>query len=109
MEETDINRFLLQFEQLMRNANREHINPKIEELALEDLKPIVELVARTRAAYLENLQQLCNKYAGSEELPSNEEMQRLRAYRNRFIELADGAKSFEISIQRGYLDLKLEQ
>lgn len=109
MEETDINRFLLQFEQLMRTANREHINPKIEELALEDLNPIVELVARTRAAYLENLQQLCKKYQGSDELPSNEEMQRLRAYRNRFIELADGAKSFEISIQRGYLDLKLEQ
>jgi len=108
MDEKDINRFLMQFEQLLRTENREHINPRIEELAVEDLKPIVEMVARSRAMYLEQLYKLCQKYEGSEELPSNEEMQRLRAYRNRFIELADGAKSFEISIQRGYLDLKLD-
>lgn len=108
MDEKDINRFLLQFEQLLRTENRDHINPRIEELAVEDLKPIVEMVARSRAMYLEHLYKLCQKYEGSEELPSNEEMQRLRAYRNRFIELADGSKSFEISIQRGYLDLKLD-
>lgn len=106
MEEKDINRFLIQFEHLLRQANREHINPKIDELAIEDLQPIMNMVAKSRAMYLEHLYKLCQKYEGSEDLPSNEEMQRLRAFRNRFIELADGAKSFEISIQRGYLDLK---
>ena len=106
MEEKDINRLMLKFEQLLRTANREHINPRIEEICIEELKPLVDLVARSRADYLEHLFQLSKKYDGAEEMPSNEEMARLRAYRNRFIELADGAKSFEISIQRGYVDLK---
>lgn len=106
MEQKDINRLLLQFEHLLRESNRKHINPKIEDLSIEDLNPIVELVARSRASYLEQLYTLCKKYDNSEEFPSAEELQRLRAYRNRFLELADGAKSFEISVQRGYLDLK---
>jgi len=109
MEEKDINRLILQFEQLLRESNREHINARIEELNIDGLKPLVDLVARSRATYLEHLYKLCQKYEGSENFPDKEELQRLRAYRNRFIELADGAKSFEISIQRGYVDLKLDQ
>jgi len=108
MEEKDINRLLLQFEQLLRESNREHINPRIEDLCIDGLKPLVELVARSRATYLEHLYQLCQKYEGTESFPDKEELQRLRAFRNRFLELADGAKSFEISIQRGYLDLKTD-
>jgi formate dehydrogenase maturation protein FdhE len=109
MEEKDINRLILQFEQLLRESNREHINARIEELNIDGLKPLVDLVARSRATYLEHLYKLCQKYEDSENFPDKEELQRLRAYRNRFIELADGAKSFEISIQRGYVDLKLDQ
>ncbi|PID43080.1 MAG: hypothetical protein CSB48_07220 [Proteobacteria bacterium] len=105
-KDKDINRILMQFEHIMRQGNRERINPLIEELAIDDLKPIIDLVARTRASYLKHLHDLCNKYYGSDDLPSAEEFKRLRAYRKRFVELADGAKSFEISIQRGYLDIK---
>ncbi|PIE44508.1 MAG: hypothetical protein CSA50_00205 [Gammaproteobacteria bacterium] len=106
MSDKDINRILMQFEHLMRQSNRERINPVIDELAIDDLKPIIDLVARSRADYLKHLYDLCSKYHGSDGLPSPEELKRLRAYRNRFVELADGAKSFEISIQRGYLDIK---
>lgn len=106
MQEKDINRLMLHFEQMLRESNREHINPKIEALSIENLKPLIDLVARSRASYLEHLYQLCQKYDDSEDFPSKEELARLRAYRNRFLELADGAKSFEISIQRGYVDLK---
>jgi hypothetical protein len=102
----NINRLLLKFEQLLRDTNREHINPKIDEICINDLKPIINLVARSRASYLAHLFELCKKYDDGENFPSAEELKRLRAYRNRFLELADGAKSFEISIQRGYLDLK---
>ena len=108
MEEKDINRLLMKFEQLLRESNRNHINPRIEELSVESLQPMIDLVARSRASYLEHLFSLCKKYDGTEDFPSKEELARLRAYRNRFIELADGAKSFEISIQRGYVDLKME-
>lgn len=87
MEEKDINRLLMRFDQLLRESNRDHINPKIEELNIESLKPIIDLVARSRASYLEHLYNLCKKYDGTEEFPDKEELARLRAYRNRFIEM----------------------
>jgi hypothetical protein len=102
----NINRLLMQFEHLLRETNREFINPEIDELCINDLQPIVTLVAKSRASYLKHLYELSKKYDGTDDFPSAEELHRLRAYRNRFIELSDGAKSFEISIQRGYLDLK---
>ncbi len=106
MDDKNINRILMQFEHLLKQANRERINPVIDELAIDDLQPIIDLVARARASYLKHLYDLCKKYHGTKDFPTPEEMKKLKAYRNCFIELADGAKSFEISIQRGYLDLK---
>ncbi len=106
MDEKDINRLLMQFDHLLRQANRDRINPVIEELEIDDLKPIIDLVARCRASYLKHLYDLSKKYSESEQLPSSDELKRLKAYRNRFLDLADGAKSIEICIQRGYLDLK---
>ena len=101
-----INRLLMQFEQLLKTSNREHINPAIDELCIADLHPIVNLVAKSRASYLQHLYQLCKKYECREEFPTTEEMQKLRAHRLRFEELAEGSKALETSIQRGYLDLK---
>lgn len=101
-----INRLLMQFEQLLKTSNREHINPSIDELCINDLRPIVDLIARSRASYLQHLYELCKKYEGKDEYPSVEEMQKLRAHRLRFEELAEGSKALETSIQRGYLDLK---
>ncbi len=106
MEEKDINRLLMQFEHLLKQANRERINPEIEELAIDDLKPIVDLVARSRAAYLKELYELSKRYYGKDDLPSTNELEQLKAARARFLDLADGAKSIEICVQRGYLDLK---
>ncbi len=106
MEQKDINRLLMQFEHLLKTCNRERINPEIEELAIEDLKPIVDLVARSRASYLKELYDLSKKYDQSDELPNPEELSQLASSRKRFLDLAEGAKSIEICIQRGYLDLK---
>ncbi|MDX1451269.1 MAG: hypothetical protein R3183_01845 [Oleiphilaceae bacterium] len=106
MEEKDINRLLMQFEHLLKQSNRERINPEIEELAIDDLKPLVDLVARSRATYLKALYELSKKYDGQATLPTQEELEQLKVSRTRFLDLADGAKSIEICIQRGYLDLK---
>jgi hypothetical protein len=106
MEDKDINRLLLQFDRILRQANREHINPEIEELSVEDLKPIANLVAKSRAVYLKELYELSKKYNESDSFPSAEELKKLKELRTRFLELAEGSKSFEVSIQRGYLDLK---
>jgi len=107
MDEKDINRLLLQYDRLLKQANREHINPEIEELTVEELKPIANLVAKSRAVYLKELYTLGKKYDGSDKFPSADELKRLKILRTRFLELTEGAKAFEVSIQRGYLDLKL--
>jgi len=107
MDDKDINRLLLQYDRILRQANREHINPEIEELSVEDLKPIVNLVAKSRAVYLKELYTLSKKYNEEDAFPSAEELKRLKVLRTRFLELAEGSKSIEVSIQRGYLDLKL--
>ena len=107
MDDKDINRLLIQYDRLLKQANREHINPEIEELTVEELKPIVNLVARSRATYLKELYTLSKKHDENGTIPSAEEFKHLKVLRARFLELAEGSKSFEISIQRGYLDLKL--
>ena len=106
MDEQDINRLMLHYEQLYRKSNKEIINPEIESLSTDDLKPIVNIVARSRAAYLKFVYELGKKYEVDQGTPSAEELKKLKTLRLRFEELAEGAKAFETSIQRGYLDLK---
>ncbi|KZZ50575.1 hypothetical protein A3758_30110, partial [Oleiphilus sp. HI0118] len=68
-----VNRLLMQFEQLLKTSNRDHINPSIEELCIKDLQPIVDLVARSRSSYLQHLYDLCKTYENKEEFPTVEE------------------------------------
>lgn len=107
MEEKDINRLLIQFDRLLKDANKKNINPKIEELNIEGLQPLIRLVARSRARYLEYVYELSKEYEDKEDYPTPEELQKLKTLRLRFEELTAGSQAFETSIQRGYLDLKL--
>lgn len=107
MDEKDINRLLLQYEHLLRQANKENINPKIEELTIEGLQPLIRLIARSRARYLEYVYELSKEYEDKEDYPTADELKKLKTLRMRFEELAAGSAAFETSIQRGYLDLKL--
>lgn len=104
--DAEINRLLLTFEQLMRDTNREVINPEIHEISIEDLRPVAELVARSRAVYLKRLYEIAHAHKGAKSLPSDEEMGELGKLRGRFLDLVEGSKSVEIAIQRGYLDVK---
>tara|TARA_B110000902_G_scaffold61546_1_gene72680 strand:+ start:3845 stop:4165 length:321 start_codon:yes stop_codon:yes gene_type:complete len=106
MIQRETNRLLLQFEQLLREVNREVINSEIEDLSLDKLRPFIHMVAKCRGAYLKSLFDLSVVHSTTKTLPSEEEMAELKVLRERFLDLADGAKSIEISIQRGYLDLK---
>ncbi|MBB3169268.1 hypothetical protein [Simiduia aestuariiviva] len=99
------NRLLMEFERLLREANRAAINPILDELTLAKLKPMAELVARARAAYLKRLHDLAVQYEGTEDLPTDAEMTALAELRGRFLDLVEGSKSIETAIQRGYLDV----
>lgn len=106
MEQENTKRLILEFEHRLRQVNRDRINPEIQDLSIDGLMPVIDLVARCRASYLKKLFELSDKYHDSDDFPTSEELKHLKAYRNRYMEVADGSKSLEASIQRGYLTLK---
>lgn len=103
MSELDINRLLLQFEQSVREINREEINPRIPELKLDDLNPVVTMVAKSRARYLTELFELSG--ASESEIPTPEQINKLKNLRMTYEELVEGARELETAIERGYLDV----
>ena len=110
--ETDMtsnsNRLIMRFEQLVRQINRDIINPEIDVLTLDELRPVAELLARSRAAYLKRLFTIAKAHAKQDGLPSDEEMSEIRKLRQNYTELADASKALEVAIQREYLDLSVD-
>ncbi|MCB1800735.1 MAG: hypothetical protein KDI82_03510 [Gammaproteobacteria bacterium] len=99
----DINRLLMELERSMRSINHEVINPKITELTIDGLRPVLCLVANARARYLKALFDL--GASQSEERPTEAQFEELRQLRSEYDELVNGAKALETAIQRGYLDV----
>lgn len=100
---TENNRLLLELDKTIREINRRVINPEIPELNLEDLNPIMELVARARSNYLKELFDMATVVGDS--MPSPDQLKQLRYLRLSFEELREGAQALEAAIQRGYLDV----
>jgi len=97
----DNNRLLLQLEQTRREINRGVINPEIKTLALDDLKPIIQMVAEARADYVGELFALAAKSGGK----APDDTNRLRELRETFEELVAAANAMETMIKRGYVDV----
>lgn len=106
MMKSETNRLLLEFEQLLRVTNREVISSEINVVSLDELNPVIKLVARARAAYLKRLYEIANEHDEGQSMPTKEEMQELRQLHLIFNELVEGSKSIETAIQRGYLEIK---
>ena len=100
----DINRLLLELERSMRAINREVINPQIPEVSIDDLHPLLSLVANARARYLEALFALGAEVKDGR--PNGEQLDDLAKRRREYEELVSGAKALETAIQRGYLDVQ---
>lgn len=96
-------RLLLEFEYTLREINRAVINPEIKSLELADLRPIVEMVARARAAYVGELFALAAQTEGK---AAPEDVSRLRERRAVFDELVAASGALEAMIDRGYVDVK---
>jgi hypothetical protein len=97
------NRLLLQVDKRIREINRDVLNPAIKELTLTDLEPVMELVARTRAAYLKELFAVTEMVGNG--LPSPEQLRQLASYRLMYEELQKGAQALDTALERGYLDV----
>ncbi|MES9843328.1 MAG: hypothetical protein ABW162_05955 [Candidatus Sedimenticola sp. PURPLELP] len=100
----DNNRLLLEIDKTIRELNRDIINPQIPQLMLDDLAPVMAMVARSRATYLKELFDLANVVGEGQ--PSPDQVRQLRQLREAYEELVAGAQSLETAIQRGYLDVQ---
>lgn len=101
---SDNNRLILEIDKTIRELNREVINPVIPELTLEQLTPVVKMVARARARYLRELFDLASRVG--EDSPSPDQIEQLRGLRRAYEELVGGAQAMETAIQRRYLDVQ---
>lgn len=98
------NRLLLELEKFRRDINRGVINPEMPELSLEDLKPVLTMIAHTRASYLRELidiARLC-----PESGPSPDQIRHLKHCRDTYEELVAAMNALETAIQRDYLDVR---
>lgn len=94
-------RLLLELDKHRYDVNKEIINASIEDLNLDKLKPVVEMVAKARAAYISELMSMAN--VAPTDLGSN--IERLKTRREEFMELVKATNALEIAIERGYLDI----
>lgn len=100
----DINRLLMELERSMRAINREIINPTVDELTVDDLRPVVCLVAHARARYLSALFALGADVEDGR--PTDGQFDELGKLRREYEELVSAAKALEAAIQRGYVDVE---
>lgn len=98
------NRLMLELEKVRREINRSIINPMIPEMVLEDLKPMLTMVAHARAAYVTELLEIAKLSPDS--VPSNDQIKQLRQCRETYDELVRAVNALETVIQRDYLDVK---
>ena len=100
----DNNRMLLELDKLRREINRETISPVIPALSLDELKPMITMVANARAQYIRELLDLAK--LSPEAMPAPGQIERLRRHREAYDELVKAAHALETVIEREYLDIK---
>ena len=97
------NRLLLLIEKTLRDANRDTINPMFDDLKIDDLAPVLNLVARARADYLKHLFEVAELHPDG--LPTSEDISKLKEIRVRYEELVLASQALETAIERNYLDV----
>ncbi len=101
----DNKRLLIELERVMKEINRNTINPLFNELSCKDIEPIMEMVAKARGNYIKELFRLSELSAHGQKL-NTELVKNLRFSRLIFDELVEGYKTLDSAIDRGYLDVK---
>ncbi|MDA0822816.1 MAG: hypothetical protein O3C28_10365 [Proteobacteria bacterium] len=100
----DHNRFLLQYDRLRREINREIMGPAFESLERKELEPLLRLVATARCAYIKELLTIAAHHGNTG--ASREQLSALREKRETFEDLVAAANALETIIERGYLDVE---
>lgn len=100
---TPQNRFLLELEKFRYDINHAVLKPRINDLHIEQLRPVLTAVAHARADYVDTLIKIGN--ACPDRSPSTEQIEILREKREAFDELVAAANALETIIQRDYVDV----
>lgn len=95
-------RLLMEFEQELKTINREIINPTIDVLEISNLRPVLELVAKARGAYLKAF---FAAGANSSTEVSIEQFGELKQKREVFEELLQASHALQMAIEKDYLDV----
>lgn len=98
----DHGRLLLEIDRKIKTLNKEIIDPMIPSLKIEDLTPVIKLVAQIRGSYLKELFDIS---AASDGIPSHDQIKRLRELRIAYEEFVSAAQAMETAIERGYLEV----
>ncbi len=98
-------RILVKIDRLVQRVNHDTLNPIFPELTLEDIEPTVRMVAKARASYLKELKNLTELEIQGTTITANH-VKNLHYARLLYEELLSASKSYEIAIERGYLDVK---
>jgi hypothetical protein len=99
----DVNRLLIGIEQAVKNVNKDVINPEIDVLKIDQLNPVMKMVAHTRADYIKAIFNIAEQSDG---LVSPEETLELRQKREAYEELTSAFQALTTAIERGYLDVE---
>ena len=103
MSDRDRQRLLMEIDRSRRLINRELINPRVPQLNIKDIDPILACVAKARAAYIEHLFEVAHKTGDDD--PKLEDITRLHELGHIYDELRKAADALEQAIERGYLDV----
>ncbi len=95
-------RLLMEFEQEVKTINRQIINPTIDVLEINSLRPVLELVANARGEYLKAF--FAAGANTSNEL-NIENFGELRQKREVFEELLQASYALQMAIEKEYLDV----
>lgn len=101
--ETRNRKFTKMLEEAIRQANREVIDPMLPPVSVDSILPIAIMVAKLRGRYLaEAFKLVSNKKDG---FPDEEQISKLREYREAYEEALNVSQALEHAIGRGYLEL----
>ena len=99
----ETNRMLMEMERAMREINRETIGAEFSKITAENLRPVQEMVAKTRANYLSHLFSTAEKLEGAALTPK--QIVELKTLRLTYEEALAGAQALQTAISRGYLEV----
>jgi hypothetical protein len=103
-DSSDHSRLLLGIEEQIKKINKEVIDPMIPKLKMDDLLPVIRLVASIRGAYLKELFDI--SAVEGDAVPSHDQIKRLRDMRVAYEEFQGGVQAMQTAIERGYLDVE---